>query len=125
MDIVISNSSQEPIYEQIEDQVKSQILEGKLMPGEALPSLRALARALHISVITTKRAYSDLERNGFLKSVEGKGCFVSPKNPSILREEQLRRAEAALQKAVDIAKRSGIRFEELEEMLTLLYGGKE
>lgn len=125
MDIVISNASGRPIYAQIEDQVKSQILTGALRPGDALPSLRALARSLHISVITTKRAYADLERDGFLSTVGGKGCFVAAKNPAFLREEQLRRAEAALRQAVDIARRGGITLEELKETLTLLYGGDE
>jgi GntR family transcriptional regulator len=86
--------------------------------------MRLLARQLHISVITTKRAYSELERDGFIETVEGKGCFVAPKNTEFLREEQLRKAEAALQQAVDIAKRSGITLNELEEILSLLYGGK-
>ncbi|HCW80101.1 MAG TPA: GntR family transcriptional regulator [Ruminococcaceae bacterium] len=124
MDIVISNSSQKPIYEQITDQIKNKIITGELSSGDALPSMRLLARQLHISVITTKRAYSELERDGFIETVEGKGCFVAPKNTEFLREEQLRKAEEALQHAVDIAKRSGIALNELEEMLSLLYGGK-
>lgn len=94
-------------------------------PGDALPSMRLLARDLHISVITTKRAYADLERDGFLETVAGKGCFVAPKNVEFLREEQLRKAEEALQSAVDIAKRGGITLNELNEMLALLYGGQD
>lgn len=125
MDIVISNSSPKPIYEQITDQIKNKIITGELEAGDALPSMRLLARELHISVITTKRAYADLERDGFLETVAGKGCFVAAKNTDFLREEQLRKAEEALQKAVDIAKRGGIALAELNEMLALLYGQEE
>lgn len=121
MDVVISNSSPKPIYEQIADQIKNQIITGVLAPGDALPSMRLLAKDLHISVITTKRAYSDLERDGFVETVAGKGCFVAPKNREFLREEQLRKAEEALQAAVDIAKRGGITLAELDDMLALLY----
>ncbi|MCI1955702.1 MAG: GntR family transcriptional regulator [Oscillospiraceae bacterium] len=125
MDIVISNSNPKPIYGQIADQIKNKIITGELGPGDALPSMRLLARDLHISVITTKRAYADLERDGFLETVAGKGCFVAPKNVEFLREEQLRKAEEALQSAVDIAKRGGITLNELNEMLALLYGGQD
>ena len=122
MDVVISNSNPKPIYEQIADQVKNQIITGVLAPGDALPSMRLLAKDLRISVITTKRAYSELERDGFVETVAGKGCFVAPKNREFLREEQLRKAEEALQAAVDIAKRGGITLAELNDMLALLYG---
>lgn len=125
MDIVISNSSPKPIYEQITDQIKNKVITGELEAGEALPSMRLLAKELHISVITTKRAYADLERDGFLETVAGKGCFVAAKNADFLREEQLRKAEEVLQKAVDIAKRGGITLAELNEMLALLYGQEE
>ena len=123
LDIVLSNASEKPIYEQIEDQIKDQILTGALLPGEALPSLRLLARELHIRVITTKRAYSDLLRDAYLETVAGKGCFVAQKNAAFLREEYLRRAEEALQRAVDTAKRSGISLEELQKMLAVLFRG--
>ena len=123
LDIVLSNASPKPIYEQITDQIKDQILTGALAPGEALPSLRLLARELHISVITTKRAYSDLERDGFVETVSGKGCFVARKNAAFLREEYLRRTEEALRQAVDTARRGGISLSELEEMLALLFRG--
>lgn len=121
MDIVISNSNPKPIYEQIADQVKNQIITGTLAPGDALPSMRLLAKDLRISVITTKRAYSELERDGFVETVAGKGCFVAAKNREFLREEQLRKAEEALQNAVDIAKRGGITLAELNDMLAILY----
>ncbi len=122
MDVIISNSDPKPIYEQITEQIKNQIITGVLAPGDALPSMRLLAKDLRISVITTKRAYSDLEHDGFVETVAGKGCFVAAKNREFLREEQLRRAEESLQAAVDIAKRGGITLEELDEMLALLYG---
>ena len=125
MDIVISNSNPKPIYEQIGNQIKNQIITGVLAPGEALPSMRLLAKELRISVITTKRAYSELERDGFVETVAGKGCFVAAKNREFLREEQLRKAQEALQDAVDIAKRSGIPLGELSGMLEILYGESE
>ena len=95
---------------------------GELSPGDALPSMRQLAKDLHISVITTKRAYDDLERDGFLETVGGKGCFVARKNMEFLREEQLRRTEEALREAVNRAARAGIPLSELQEMLALIYG---
>ncbi len=121
MDIIISNSSQKPIYEQITAQIKSIILSGALSEGDALPSMRALARDLRISVITTKRAYEDLERDGFIETVAGKGSFVAGRNTELLREEQLRRAEEFLQSAVSVAQASGITQDELIEILKLIY----
>ena len=123
MDIILSNSSGKPIYEQISDQVKSQILSGTLAEGDALPSMRLLAKELRISVITTKRAYEELERDGFLENVPGKGCFVAPQNRELLREAQLRRAEEFLAQAVEEARKGGITLEELDEMLAILYKG--
>ena len=93
MDIILSNTSGKPIYEQITDQVKEQIMAGTLSAGDALPSMRLLAKELRISVITTKRAYEELERAGFLENVPGKGCFVAPQNRELLREAQLRKVE--------------------------------
>lgn len=121
MDIILSNSSGKPIYEQISDQVKSQILSGTLAEGDALPSMRLLAKELHISVITTKRAYEELERDGFLENVPGKGCFVAPQNRELLREAQLRRVEEKLTQAIEEARRGAVSLEELKEMLTELY----
>ena len=115
MDIILSNASGKPIYEQITDQVKEQIMAGTLSAGDALPSMRLLAKELRISVITTKRAYEELERDGFLENVPGKGCFVAPQNRELLREAQLRKVEAALNQAV----------EEAHEMLDILYKGEE
>ena len=125
MDIILSNSSGKPIYEQISDQVKSQILSGTLAAGDALPSMRLLAKELRISVITTKRAYEELERAGFLENVPGKGCFVAPQNRELMREAQLRRVEERLSQAVDEARKGGFSLEELQEMLNILYQGEE
>ena len=121
VDIIISNSSGKPIYEQIADQVKEQIMAGALAAGDALPSMRLLAKELRISVITTKRAYEELERDGFLENVPGKGCFVAPQNRELLREAQLRRVEEKLIQAIEEARRGAVSLEELKEMLTELY----
>ena len=121
MDIILSNSSGKPIYQQIADQVKEQVCSGALAAGEALPSMRLLAKELRISVITTKRAYEELERDGFLENVPGKGCFVAPQNRELLREAQLRRVEEKLTQAIEEARRGAVSLEELKEMLTELY----
>ena len=125
MDIILSNSSGKPIYEQIADQVKEQIMTGALSAGDALPSMRLLAKELRISVITTKRAYEERERDGFLENVPGKGCFVAPQNRELMREAQLRRVEERLSQAVDEARKGGFSLEELQEMLNILYQGEE
>lgn len=124
MDIIISNSSDKPIYAQIADQIKNAVITGGLQEGDALPSIRLLARELHISVITTRRAYEELERDGFLETVAGKGSFVARKNGEFIREEQLRKTEGFLQSAVDAAKLAGIPLAELRELLELLYRGE-
>ena len=124
LEILISNSSGKPIYEQITDQIKEQIMTGALAAGDALPSMRLLARELRISVITTKRAYEDLERDGFLENVPGKGCYVAPQNRELLREAQLRKVEEKLSQAVDEAKKGAFPLEELHEILDLLYKGE-
>ena len=121
MDFYISHSSNKPIYEQIMAQIKSQILSGVLKEGDALPSIRVLALELRISVITTKRAYDELEHEGLLHSVAGKGTFVAAANPQLLREEKMRQLEDLLQKAVDSAKEHGFSLEELTRILTLIY----
>lgn len=121
MDIIISNASGKPIYEQITSQIKTMILNGTLQEGEALPSMRLLAKELRISVITTKRAYEDLERDGFIETATGRGSFVAGKNLEFVREEHLRMVEEKLQGAVDLAKTADIGMEELTEMLRLLY----
>ena len=123
MDIILSNSSGKPIYEQIADQVREQILSGALRPGDALPSIRLLARELRISVITTKRAYEDLERDGFILTQQGRGSFVAEQNPALLREEHLKKVEDCLQGAVDAARLGGIGYDEVAETLRLLWEG--
>ena len=99
MNIILSNSSDEPIYRQITAQIKEQIMSGALAAGDALPSMRILAQQLRISVITTKRAYEELERGGFIENYAGKGCFVKRQNTDFLREETLRKTEELLSKA--------------------------
>ena len=123
MQIYLSNSGQEPIYAQITRQIKQQILSGALHPGDALPSIRLLAKELRISVITTKRAYEDLERDGFILTQPGRGSFVAAQNPALLREEHLKKGEDCLQGAVDAARLGGIGYDEVAETLRLLWEG--
>ena len=122
MNIIISNSADKPIYEQISSQIKNLIIKGELSEGEALPSMRLLAKELRISVITTKRAYEELELDGFIETVVGKGSFVARKNIEFIKEERLRQAEEYIQKAVDTAKEGGISLSELREILEIVYG---
>ena len=121
MDIIIRNTGEAPIYDQITRQIKTLILTGALNEGEALPSMRALAKDLRISVITTKRAYEELEREGFITTVPGKGCFVAPRNLELVRESALRQVEEHLQKAVEAAKVGGISSQEVAQTLAILY----
>ncbi len=121
MDILIRNTGEEPIYQQITRQIKGLILSGELPQGEALPSMRALARDLRISVITTKRAYEDLERDGFLTTVPGKGCFVAPRNLELVKEEARRQVEEHLGRAVSAARTGGVSQEEVFAALEILY----
>ena len=127
MDIIISNASDKPIYEQITAQMKNLILNGTLAEGAQLPSMRALANDLRISVITTKRAYADLEAQGFIETVQGKGCFVAGGNAELIREEQLRGVEKLLGRAVDEGRAIGLSDDELQEMfaLSLEMGGQD
>ena len=123
MELYISNAGQEPIYAQITRQLKDKILAGELKEGDALPSIRLLAKDLRISVITTKRAYEDLETDGFITTVPGRGCFVAPQNPALHREESLKKVEEHLQNAVDAARRGGVSLAEISETLRLLWEG--
>lgn len=125
MDIIISNSSSDPIYEQISSQIKNLIMTGYLKEGDALPSMRLLAKELRISVITTKRAYEELERDGFVVSITGKGSFVASKNIEFVREEKLKIVEDYILKAVNTAKSSGIELDQLIQILKILYGDDE
>ena len=120
MNILINNSSGQPLYEQIEEQIKSQILSGELSEGDALPSMRVLAKELKISIITTKRAYEDLERDGFIVSVTGKGSFVKGLTSEFVRESMLFEIEELLEKVAVKAAVGGITLEELTERLRIL-----
>lgn len=121
MEIIISNNANKPIYEQINSQIKAMIMSGKLQPGEAIPSMRVLAKAIHVSVITVQKAYEDLQRDGFIETIVGRGSFVSAQNKEFYQEEQQRRAEEHLQQAADIGRISGIPVEKLVELLRLFY----
>ena len=123
MNINISNASNKPIYLQIADQIKTLILEGKLGEGEMLPSMRNLALELRISFMTTKRAYEELERDGFIESYTGKGSFVKAQNLELLREEQIKTIEALLIEAGERANKIGLTMDELHELLDLVNGG--
>ena len=121
MNIIISNSNGQPIYDQIVTQIRDMIISGVLKEGDALPSMRLLAKELRISVITTKRAYEELEREGFIVSYTGKGSYIAPQNMEMIKEQQLREMEASLRSAADQARRVGISFEALDEMLRMIY----
>lgn len=122
MDIIISNTSSQPIYDQIYTQIKALILNGSLKEGEALPSMRFLAKELRISVITTKRAYEELERDGFIETITGKGSFVGKTNLELIKEEHLKAVEEYLSQAIAEARLAGLPLSELNELLTMLYG---
>lgn len=123
MDIVIRNASELPIYEQISSQIKALIINGTLKEGEILPSIRVIAKELKVSVITTKRAYSELERDGFIETVQGRGSFVGARNLELIREEQLKQIELHVQKAVEAARIGNIQLDELGEILKFMYEG--
>ena len=124
MNIIIRNSDGQPIYDQIASQIKAMILSGALKEGESLPSMRLLAKELRISVITTKRAYEELERQGFIVSITGKGSFVAGQNMELIREEHLRAIEGHMQSIKEAANLCGLSLEELQEMLALVYEGE-
>ena len=121
MDIIISNSGEKPIYEQITVQIKTMVMNGRLKEGDLLPSMRTLAKELRVSVITTKRAYEDLERDGFITTVVGRGSFVKAADTRLMREEKLKQIEELLSRAVALAGQSGISRGELEEIIEILY----
>ena len=121
MDIVISNNTGKPIYEQITTQVKAMIINGELKAGDAIPSMRALAKSIHVSVITVQRAYEELQRDGFIETTVGRGSFVSAQNKEFYQEEQQRIAEEHLQIAAEIGRTNRISLEKLTELLALFY----
>lgn len=124
MEIILSSASEKPIYEQITSQIKEMIMTGELKPGEALPSMRKLAKDLHVSVITTQRAYDDLSKDGFIVTIPAKGTFVSTQNQDFIREENLRRIEGLLSDAARLGRENGLSLEELEKTLELVYTEK-
>ena len=124
MKIIINNASGVPIYEQIVSQIKNQIMTGELTEGEALPSMRLLAKEQRISVITTKRAYEELEREGFLVAMTGKGSFVAGRDLEFVREEQLRQIEEHMAAIAELAASCKLSFDELVEMLRLMFEGE-
>lgn len=123
MAIVLSSASGKPIYEQISEQIKAEILSGQRKAGDMMPSIRTLAKDLRVSVITTKRAYEELEREGFVETVPGKGTYVAGQDQNFLREELLRKAEEKLMEAIEIAKTAGVTEAELADSLHMLFGG--
>ena len=124
MNVIVSNASDRPIYEQIYCQIKGAIVRGEVKEGELLPSIRALAKELRISAITTKRAFDDLERDGFVYTVPGKGSFVAAKNSELIREEHLKHAEEKLAEGVELARMGGVSDVEICEMFRLILKGE-
>ena len=125
MDIIITNQSDRPIYEQIMDQIKAQIMNGELKEGDALPSMRLLAKELRISIITTKRAYEELEREGYIESYTGKGSFVKGVNHEMVKESVMFEIENLMEEVLEKAELAKVSFDELVERMKLLYEEKE
>lgn len=121
MEIIISNSSPKPIYEQITSQMKALIMNGELKSGDAIPSMRVMAKTIHVSVITVQKAYEDLARDGFIETTVGRGSFVSAQNKDFIKEEKQKEIETLLQEATDKAKQAGIKLEELKSLLDVFY----
>lgn len=121
MEIVVSNKASRPLYEQIVSQIKAQIMGGELKAGEALPSIRSLAKSLQISVLTVQKAYDILQEDGFIETTVGKGCYVSVRNQGFYLEEQQKKIEGCFNDAIEIARMSGIPLDKLVSLLTLLY----
>lgn len=121
MEIIVSNKASRPLYEQIATQIKAAIMNGELKAGEAIPSVRALAKSLHISILTVQKAYSTLQEDGFIETTAGKGCYVSVQNQDFYLEEQQKKIEEKFAEAIEIARTSGISFDKLVDLLTILY----
>lgn len=121
VEIVVSNKASSPLYEQIATQIKAAIMSGELKAGEAIPSVRALAKSLHISILTVQKAYATLQEDGFIETTAGKGCYVSAQNQDFYLEEQQKKIEEKFSEAVGIARTSGINLDKLISLLTLLY----
>lgn len=121
MEIIISNSTSKSIYEQITSQIKQMIMSGELKSGESIPSMRSLAKSLHISVITVQKAYEDLQKDGFIETTVGRGSFVRADNKEYIQEEKQREIESCLQKAIELSKENGISLSKLIELLNIFY----
>lgn len=121
MELFINNHASKPIYKQISDQIKALIMSGELQSGEAIPSIRSMAKSLHISVLTVQKAYDKLQADGFIEATEGKGCFVSAQNQDFYLEEQQKKIEEHFNDAIEIARSSGIKLDKLIGLLSLLY----
>lgn len=121
MEIIVSNKASSPLYEQIAKQIKAAIMNGELKAGEAIPSVRSLAKSLQISILTVQKAYTTLQEDGFIETTAGKGCYVSVQNQDFYLEEQQKKIEERFTEAVDIARTSGINLDKLISLLTLLY----
>lgn len=121
MELFINNHASKPIYKQISDQIKASIMSGELQSGEAIPSIRSMAKSLHISVLTVQKAYDKLQADGFIETTEGKGCFVSAQNQDFYLEEQQKKIEEHFNDAIEIARSSGIKLDKLIGLLSLLY----
>ncbi len=121
MEIIISNSTSKPIYEQITSQIKQMIMFGELKSGESIPSMRSLAKSLHISVITVQKAYEDLQKYGFIETTVGRGSFVRADNKEYIQEEKQREIESCLQEAIELSKENGISLSKLIELLNIFY----
>lgn len=125
MEIIISNNTDKPIYEQITSQIKAMIMSGELKTGEPIPSMRTLAKTIHVSVITVQKAYEDLARDGFITTTVGRGSFVAAQNKDFIQEEQQKRVEEHLVQAADIARTNGIPLEKIQQLLALFYEESE
>ena len=125
MDIIISNNNSKPIYEQIASQIRAMVMTGQLQTGDPIPSIRALAKSTHTSVITVQKAYDDLQRDGFIETTVGRGTFIAAQNRDFIQEEQQRKAEAHLLEAAEIGRTSGIPVETLMELLKLFYESED
>lgn len=121
MEIIISNNTAKPIYEQITSQIKTMIMNGELKTGDAIPSMRSLAKSLHVSVITVQKAYEDLQRDGYIETTVGRGSFVAAQNRDFILEEQQKKIEEHLILASEIARMHGIKLEKLHDLLTIFY----
>lgn len=125
MEIIISTNTGKPIYEQITSQIKAMIMSGELKTGDSIPSMRALAKSIHVSVITVQKAYEDLQRDGFIETTVGRGSFVSAQNKDFYMEEQQRQAEEHLEAAAGIGRSAGIPLAKLTELLAMFYEEEE